>query len=357
MLAEKIETTDSQNFTITSRTAGRSATARRSPPSPSWTPGTTARSLKNNQKNAYFFEYIDGYDEVHPDDGASRAPTTLSGLKVDRTTRPSPSSSTRSSRTWPDTLGYAAFAPLPAGVLRRPRAWLKKPVGNGPYTVDSYTKGSAMSLREVGRLPGPGQGAERRRGPQGLHRQQHRLHRPAWPATSTSSTTCPAAQLKNVKSGPRRPLHQHPRRHHPDPRLPVLRQGLEQAGHGEGPHGPVHGDQPRRRSPRRSSRRPAPPPPTGPRPVLGEAGGYKDGLCGDACKYNPAEAKKLIKEGGGLPGGQVKITYNADTGSHKEWVDAVCNSINNALGNDKACVGNPVGTFADFRNQITPSRR
>jgi peptide/nickel transport system substrate-binding protein/oligopeptide transport system substrate-binding protein len=87
-------------------------------------------------------------------------------------------------------------------------------------------------------------------------------------------------------------------------------------------------------------------------PVLGTEGGFQDGLCGDACKYNPTEAKKLVQEGGGLPGGQVKITYNADTGSHKEWVDAVCNSINNALGNDKACVGNPVGTFADFRNQI-----
>ncbi len=87
-------------------------------------------------------------------------------------------------------------------------------------------------------------------------------------------------------------------------------------------------------------------------PVLGTAGGFQDGLCGDSCKYNPTEAKKLVQEGGGIPGGQVKITYNADTGSHKEWVDAVCNSINNALGNDKACVGNPVGTFADFRNQI-----
>jgi peptide/nickel transport system substrate-binding protein/oligopeptide transport system substrate-binding protein len=87
-------------------------------------------------------------------------------------------------------------------------------------------------------------------------------------------------------------------------------------------------------------------------PVLGEEGGYKKGLCGDACEYKPAEAKKLIQEGGGLPGGQVKLSYNADTGSHKQWIDAVCNSINNALGNDKACVGNPVGTFADYRNQI-----
>ncbi len=88
-------------------------------------------------------------------------------------------------------------------------------------------------------------------------------------------------------------------------------------------------------------------------PVLGEEGGYRAGPCGDACVYDAAAARRLIKEGGGLPGGQVRITYNADTGSHKEWVDAVCNSINNALGNDKACAGNPVGTFADYRNQIT----
>jgi oligopeptide transport system substrate-binding protein len=87
-------------------------------------------------------------------------------------------------------------------------------------------------------------------------------------------------------------------------------------------------------------------------PVLGAAGGFQDGLCGASCRYDPAQAKKLIQDGGGLPGGQIKISYNADSGSHKEWIDAVCNSINNALGNDKACVGNPIGTFADFRNQI-----
>ncbi|CAM5660073.1 Peptide ABC transporter OS=Streptomyces glaucescens OX=1907 GN=SGLAU_21930 PE=4 SV=1 [Streptomyces glaucescens] len=91
-------------------------------------------------------------------------------------------------------------------------------------------------------------------------------------------------------------------------------------------------------------------------PVLGADGGYKAGLCGDACEYRPDEAKKLIQEGGGLPGGQVRIAYNADTGSHKDWVDAVCNSVNNALDNDRACVGNPVGTFADFRKQITENK-
>jgi ABC-type oligopeptide transport system substrate-binding subunit len=88
-------------------------------------------------------------------------------------------------------------------------------------------------------------------------------------------------------------------------------------------------------------------------PVLGPDGGYDESLCGDACVYDPAQAKKLVAEGGGIPGGGLKITYNADTGSHSVWVDAVCNSINNALGNRRACVGNPVGTFADYRGQIT----
>ncbi|CAM5658320.1 peptide ABC transporter substrate-binding protein [Streptomyces badius] len=91
-------------------------------------------------------------------------------------------------------------------------------------------------------------------------------------------------------------------------------------------------------------------------PVLGEEGGFKEGLCGKECTYNKAEAKKLIEEGGGIPGGQLKISYNADTGSHKEWVDAVCNSINNVMGNNKACVGGPVGTFADFRAQVSTQK-
>ena len=34
-------------------------------------------------------------------------------------------------------------------------------------------------------------------------------------------------------------------------------------------------------------------------------------------------------------------------------MDAVCNSINNALGNDKACVGNPVGPSPTSATEIT----
>ncbi len=95
-------------------------------------------SLRNNQKNAYFFGYIDGYDKVHPAGGAQSA-DTLSGLKVvdDHTF------TVRLNQKFsgfPDTLGYAAFAPLPRIFYTDHAAWLKRPVGNGPYAVESYTR-------------------------------------------------------------------------------------------------------------------------------------------------------------------------------------------------------------------------
>ena len=112
MLAEKIDTTDSQNFTITVKDGwtfsnGEKVTAKSFVDA--WNYGA---DLKNNQKNAYFFGYIDGYDEVHPDTGKPTA-KTLSGLKVVNDTRPSPSSSTRSSPPGPTPSATPAFSPLP----------------------------------------------------------------------------------------------------------------------------------------------------------------------------------------------------------------------------------------------------
>ena len=62
---------------------------------------------------------------------------------------------------------------------------------------------------------------------------------------------------------------------------------------------------------------------------------------------NQAKAKALIKEGGGVPGNKISIEYNTD-GGHKDWVDAVCNSIRQATGVD--CVGDPKVDFqADLK--------
>ncbi|MFI8229362.1 ABC transporter substrate-binding protein [Streptomyces sp. NPDC085900] len=348
MLAEKIDTTDSQNFTITVKSGwkfsnGEAVTAKSFVDA--WNYGA---SLKNNQKNAYFFGYIEGYDKTHPDTGKQTA-DTLSGLKVtgDLTFTVK---LTQKFSTFPDTLGYAAYSPLPQAFFNDHANWIKKPVGNGPYTVQSYTKGSKMSLRKWDAYPGTDK-AQNGGVDLKVYTDNNTAYTDLMAGNLDLVDDIPAAQLKNVKNDLGDRYLNTPAGIIQTLAFPYydkawntsgsvkVRKGLSMAINRQQITQTIF----------QKTRTPAT---DWTSPVLGTKGGFQDGLCGDGCTYNPSQAKKLVQEGGGLPGGQVKITYNADTGSHKEWVDAVCNSINNALGNDKACVGNPVGTFADFRNQI-----
>ncbi|MFG3246923.1 ABC transporter substrate-binding protein [Streptomyces sp. NPDC048187] len=352
MLAEKIDTTDSQTYTVTVKDGwtfsnGEKVTAQSFVDA--WNYGA---SLKNNQRNAYFFAYIDGYDKVHPESGSQSA-DTLSGLKVTGPLTFTVKLNQKFS-SFPDTLGYNAFAPLPKAFFDDHDAWLKKPVGNGPYQVDNYTRGSQMSLRKWDDYPGNDKAQNG-----GVDLKVYTDNNTAYTDLIAGNLDLvddvPASQLKNVKSdlGDRYintpagiiqtlafPFYDNDWNKSGSEKV---RKGLSMAIDRKQITDTIF----------QQTRTPAT---DWTSPVLGEDGGYKPGLCGDACDYNAEEAKKLVKEGGGLPGGQVKITYNADTGSHKQWVDAVCNSINNALDNDRACAGNPVGTFADFRNQITEKK-
>ncbi|MET7456422.1 ABC transporter substrate-binding protein [Streptomyces sp. NPDC005574] len=352
MLADKIDTTDSQNFTITIKggwkfSNGEAVTAQSFVDA--WNYGA---SLKNNQKNAYFFGYIDGYAKTHPDTGSQTA-DTLSGLKVVNSKTFTVKLSQKFS-TFPDTLGYPAFAPLPKAFFSNHDAWVKKPVGNGPYAIDSYTKGSQMVLKKWDAYPGSDK-AQNGGVTLKVYTDNNTAYTDLLAGNLDLVDDIPAAQLKNVKSDLGDRYINTPAGIIQTLAFPFydarwnksgsvkVRKGLSMAIN-------------RKQITETIFQKTRTPATDWTSPVLGKEGGFQDGLCGDGCDYNPTEAKKLVQEGGGLPGGQVKITYNADTGSHKEWVDAVCNSINNALGNDKACVGNPVGTFADFRNQITEKK-
>ncbi|WP_060883415.1 peptide ABC transporter substrate-binding protein [Streptomyces caniscabiei] len=350
MLAEKIETTDSQNFTIDVKDGwtfqnGEKVTAKSFVDA--WNYGA---SLKNNQKNAYFFEYIEGYDQTHPDDGSKQTADTLSGLEVvDENTFTV--KLTQKFSTFPDTLGYNAYAPLPQSFFTDHDAWLAKPVGNGPYAVDSYTKGSQLSVRKWDDYPGEDK-AQNGGVDLKVYTDNNTAYTDLMAGNLDLVDDVPAAQLKNVQADLGDRYINTPAGIIQTLSFPFYDADWNKEGSDkvrEGLSRAIDRDQitdtifQKTRTPATDWTS----------PVLGEEGGYKKGLCGDACEYDAAAAKKLIQEGGGLPGGQVKITYNADTGSHKQWVDAVCNSINNALDNDKACVGNPVGTFADYRNQIT----
>ncbi|MFJ9622091.1 ABC transporter substrate-binding protein [Streptomyces sp. NPDC101181] len=352
MIAESIDTKDSQNFTIKLKDGwtfsnGEKVTAKSFVDA--WNYGA---ALKNNQKNAYFFQYIEGYDKVHPESGSASA-ETLSGLKVvdDLTFT---TKLTQKFSLWPDTLGYTAFVPLPKAFYDNRDAWLSKPVGNGPYTIESYAKGSSMNLRRWNDYPGDDKAKNG-----GVDLKVFTDNNTAYTDLTAGNLDLvddvPASQLRNVEADLGNRYINTPAGIIQTISFPFydkewdtdnarkVRQGLSMAINRPQITNQIF----------QQTRTPAS---DWTSPVLGDDGGFKKGLCGKECTYDKAQAKKLIEEGGGIPGGQLKISYNADTGSHKEWVDAVCNSINNVLGNNKACVGGPIGTFADFRTQVSTQK-
>ncbi|MEU8682065.1 ABC transporter substrate-binding protein [Streptomyces sp. NPDC048611] len=352
VIADRIETTDSQNFTVTLKDGwtfsnGEKVTAKSFVDA--WNYGAL---LTNKQKNAPFFQYIDGFAQVHPDKGGPRA-RTLSGLVV-KDDRTFTVRLNQKFSSWPDTLGYSAFMPLPQSFFRDHDAWIDKPVGNGPYTVDSYEKGSVLRMRKWDAYPGDDPA---RNG--GIDLRVYTDNNTAYTDLQAGNLDLvddiPAAQLKNVRAdlGGRYinqpagiiqtltfPMYD---KRWGRPGAEKMRRGLSMA---------IDRDQITREI-FQKTRTPAT---DWTSPVLGEEGGYRAGLCGEACEFHPVQAKQLVKEGGGLPGGSISLAYNADTGSHKDWIDAICNSINKSLGDDQACVGAPVGTFADFRNKISARR-
>lgn len=241
VIADRIETKDSQNFTVTLKDGwtfsnGEKVTAKSFVDA--WNYGAL---LSNKQKNAPFFQYIDGFAQVHPDTGSPQA-KTLSGLaaKDDKTFTVKLNQKFSS---WPDTLGYSAFMPLPQSFFRDHDAWLEKPVGNGPYTVDSYEKGSVLRMRKWGKYPGDDPA---RNG--GIDLRVYTDNNTAYTDLQAGNLDLvddvPAAQLKNVRADLGGRYINQCGRDHPDPRLSHVRQAVGAAGRGEGAPGPVDGDRP-----------------------------------------------------------------------------------------------------------------
>ncbi len=67
--------------------------------------------------------------------------------------------------------------------------------------------------------------------------------------------------------------------------------------------------------------------------------GGRDDACGATCRFDPAAAKQLYNQAGGLPGNSLQIFYNAD-GGHREWVDEVCGQLRTNLA--ITCTGTPL---------------
>ncbi|HEX5568197.1 MAG TPA: ABC transporter substrate-binding protein [Streptomyces sp.] len=350
-VAESIETHDQRNFTITLKKGwkfsdGTPVTARSFVDA--WNYGALAT---NNQVNSYFFQYIEGYDDVHPgDEDAEPTADTMSGLVV-RSDRVFTVRLSQEFSLWPETLGYNAYVPLPRSFFTDRDAWLKKPVGNGPYKVDSYSRGQNMRLSRnedyAGEDRARNDGVELR-----VYTDSNTAYTDLQAGNLDIADDIPASQLKNARRDLDGRYVNQPagilqtltfplyRKEWQGEDARMIRQGLSMAIDREEITEKIY----------HGTRIPATDLTS---PVLGEHGGHAAGLCGRTCTYDPGRARRLIEEAGGLPGGSITLTSNVDTGSHRQWMDAVCNSIKNVLKDNGACRVKPVGTFADYRRNIT----
>jgi ABC-type oligopeptide transport system substrate-binding subunit len=346
-MAADFQSTDAQNYTIRIKPGwtfhnGEPVTAKSYVDAWNW-----GANSANKQINASWFSIIEGYDAVHPEQGN---PTSdrMSGLNVvDDTTftvkLKQPVSSFKAQ------LAYYVWSPLPQQFYTDPAKYGQQPIGNGPFALDlanggwqhkqsitlkryenyagddkarsagarlvfyttydaAYTALRDNKLDVIDQMPESAvAGFQKDLGARAVVQPQMSVQKVGFPLYDAAWNT-PGAQ--KVRQGlsmaiDRKAITQ------------AIYQGMEiPAFDWLAPGVPGHAD-----------------------------------VCGETCTYNPTRAKQLIAEGGGIPGGKMTISYNAD-GPHKTWVDAVCNSINQTLGTT-ACEGKAYPEFGVFRSDVT----
>ncbi|MFD3324276.1 ABC transporter substrate-binding protein [Streptomyces sp. NPDC058701] len=77
--------------------------------------------------------------------------------------------------------------------------------------------------------------------------------------------------------------------------------------------------------------------------------GYRKGALGEVGTYNPTKAKELFTQAGGVPGNKIELGYNAD-GGHKEWIEAVANQLKANLGVE--VTAKPFTKFGDMLTEL-----
>ncbi|MBT2469224.1 ABC transporter substrate-binding protein [Streptomyces sp. ISL-66] len=337
--AESVESKDSKLWTVKLKPGwtfhdGTKVTAESYVKAWNW-----AANINNKQGNASWFADIKGFEALHPEaEGAKPTAEALEGLKI-----VDENSFTIELATavpyFAYKLGYEVFSPLPESFYKDPAAAGEKPVGNGPYKFKSWEHKKQIELTRFDDYKGENKAKNggvvlknystvetayedlksgnvdvlRSIGPKDLpvYRADlgDRAVDQAYSAVQTLAIAFYADQWKT-----------------PKPVDPKVIQGLSMA---------IDRDT-ITKTVLQGTREPA----TGwvAKGVLG----YTPNATGDVTKFDPAKAKQLIADGGGVPNNEISIQFNSD-GGHKEWVEAVCNSITQATS--VKCVGDAKPDF------------
>ncbi|GAA3639715.1 ABC transporter substrate-binding protein [Microlunatus ginsengisoli] len=350
-IAQSIDTTDNQNFTVKLNPGykfqdGTEVTAKSFVDAWNW-----AAYGPNGNLNAYFFTPFEGYTDVQcgttaegDSDCKNKPPKakTMSGLKVVDDHTFTIKTSEKVSNL-PVRLGYTVFAPLPDSFFKDPKAFAQKPIGAGPFKVDSISD-TEMVLSKFADYSGKNK--------PNVDKVTFRIYNDDGSA-GYNDVVANNLDITDLIPTDRMTGDLY-KQELPD------RNGIRDTGviavNSFSPIDPNWKDIRMREAVSMAIDRDLinkqifngtrPPLDGWVSPVVD---GFKAGACGDNCKYNPDQAKKLYAEAGGYKNGPLTIAVNGD-GGHKPWADAACNSIKNTLGLD--CVTKVYPTFAALRTAI-----
>ena len=300
----------------------------------------------NGQAGSYFYAPFAGFAEVScPDADCKGKPKakTMSGLKVvdDMTFT---IQTTEPVSNLPVRLGYSAFAPLPDSFFTDQKAFEAKPIGAGPFKLDSKSN-TEFVLSKFADFSGTTK--------PNVDKLTFRVYQD--PAAAYNDAVAGSLDYIDESNIPQDQfIGDAYQTDFPD------RSSQREAGRISwitfSPEDPQLKDNPElRKAISRAIDRDlitkqiwnnTVTPATGwVSPVVD---GYKAGVCGDSCTFDAAAAKSAFEAAGGYEG-TLTMTYNADS-PNKAWSEAVCNSIKNTLG--IGCTAVPTVDFATFQKKI-----
>jgi oligopeptide transport system substrate-binding protein len=351
-LAESIDTTDNQNFTVKIKKGRKFHDGTEIKAKNFVDAWNYAAYAPNGMYNGYFFEPVEGFGDLQctgtgddPCAGAGKAKTDkLTGLKVVDDYTFTIKTSEKVSNL-PVRLGYSAFAPLPDVFFKDPKAFGDKPVGSGPYKLDAWNKEQSIVLSKFADYQGDF-GGKVDKITFKIYQDSDAAYNDVLANNLDITDEIPTSALIDDKyksdlpdrnaqkeTGVIQTITFAPAKVDPNYADPKVRQAISMAIDRDTIIKQIFNN----------TRVPA----TGwVSPVVD---GYKADQCGEYCKFDAAKAKAKLDEAGGFKGSKMTLSYNADA-AHKDWTEATCNSIKQALGVD--CVATGVVDFATFRAQI-----
>src|SRR5215207_3838134 len=299
----------------------------------------------NGQAGSYFYEPVEGYaDVLCPDEECKKTPKakTMTGLKVVDDYNFTIKTSTPVSNL-PVRLGYSAFAPLPDSFFADPKAFEEKPIGAGPFQLESksttemvltkfadYTGEFKPSVDKVTfRIYAEDSAAYADVVANNLDFTDaippDQLVGDAWKTDLPDrNASVPSSIMAWITFSP------------VDTQLKdnvELRKAISRA---------IDRDLIAKQvfngtvTPAKNWVSPA-------------VDGFKEGACTDPCTFDAAAAKQAYEAAGGYDG-KLTMTYNNDGAGNKEYAEAVCNQVKNNLGLECQPVG--VVDFATFNKKI-----